>query len=312
METQYTELLKASACLSPSSAAELSASMNLSRASPFGSFSQMSSRRTYAYLIATLNASQPDYDFSNCLRPTDFRRAKNMWRMMNTFDSMLNRLHPRYSSSFEEEYLHRPDDMFRTAIPQTEYGDEPWNPRMWRLIDQEINLKECSFYSHEPEDDPYEGEDGALWRLNYFIFNKAKKRVCHLYLKGISILDSTPPPRTPTKPKRPASGTWSFLDAESCKKRAKYWLGDRADDGGDEEGNQAEAEVLGQGAKPQQTSMDPQYISSGTDSGSESPCEGRGHSASSGVGSESPVQQAAPKGSPVRGFSEEIAATMDP
>ena len=90
LESQHAALLKFGASLSPPQREQMAASLNLSRSSPFGSFSDISSRRTFAYLIATLNASHPDYDFSHVLRPTDFRREKDLRRAIATFDSIMN------------------------------------------------------------------------------------------------------------------------------------------------------------------------------------------------------------------------------
>ena len=171
---------------------------------------------------------------------------------------------------------------------------------MWRLIDNEMSLKECSIYCYSPEEDPFDGEEGALWSMNYFFFNKTKKRVCYIYLRGLSIIGNSPPQKTPVKIKRPASGTWS-LDEETSKKRARYWLGDRAGEAewvGEEddvsgewdEENIEEDEILDEGDEPRFVPP----AESDTDSGSDSPCKGRGR-----------------RGSSVRGVSEEIAASMD-
>lgn len=172
---------------------------------------------------------------------------------------------------------------------------------MWRLIDNEMSLKECSMYCYSPEEDPYDGEEGALWSMNYFFFNKTKKRVCYIYLRGLSIIGNSPPQKTPVKAKRPASGIWS-IDEETSKKRARYWLGDRAGEAewvGDEdedvsgewdEENVEEADILDEGDEPRFVPS----ASSDSDPGSESPFKGRERSRSS-----------------VRGVSEDIAASMD-
>lgn len=179
---------------------------------------------------------------------------------------------------------------------------------MWRLIDNEMNLKECSIYSYEPDEDPYDGEEGSIWSLNYFFFNKAKKRVCYLYLRGLSILGTTPQQKTPMREKRPASGTWS-VDEDTSKKRARYWLGDRATDaewvGDEDEETLEEAEILDTGDEPRDVPSD-------IDSGDESPCKGRGRSLSSDIVSADTSKEATHSGSSMRGISEEIAATMDP
>jgi len=104
---------------------------------------------------------------------------------------------------------------------------------MWRLIDQQMSLRDCNIYRYAPEDfDPFEDdEEGSIWSMNYFFFNKQRKRVCYLYLRGISILamSSADGMRTPMKSKRLAddeSDGWMTPDL-GAHKRAKYWLGDR-------------------------------------------------------------------------------------
>ena len=314
LESQYASLLSFSAGLSTQQAKEAGRSLNLSRASPFGPLSQISSRRTFAYLIATLNASHPDYDFSHLLRPADFRREKNVKRVMNMLDSTLSNLRPKYSSSFLDQPAHWSNEVLST-VPQTPHGSEKWNPRMWRMIDKEMVLRDCSIYCYAPDEDPYDGEEGSLWSFNYFFFNKAKKRVCYLYLRGLSIIDSSPPQKTPVKSKRPASGTWS-LDEETSKKRARYWLGDRASDAewvGDEEEtfsgewdeNIEEAEILDQGDEPI-------YVPSDSDLENGSPCKGRARRATSDSTSDTLSKEQTRSGSSARDIREEIAASMGP
>ncbi len=116
---------------------------------------------------------------------------------------------------------------------------------MWRLIDDEMNLKECSIYCYAPEEDPYDGEEGAIWSLKYFFFNKERKRVCYIYLRGLSILSHSPVQSTLKKSKRSANGEWSRSESQGAKKRADYWLGDRAEDIAGEWGEDEEDEVLG-------------------------------------------------------------------
>src|SRR5271156_5048584 len=92
LEAQYKSNLQFSHSLSPPQAHQLASSLNLSRSSPFGNLGMISSRRTYAYMIATLNASHPDYDFSHVLRPSDFKREKHLRVVMNTLDTTMYNL----------------------------------------------------------------------------------------------------------------------------------------------------------------------------------------------------------------------------
>lgn len=227
LETQYQNNLIFSNSLSPPQANLLAPSLNLSRSSPFGNLGQISSRRTYAYLIATLNASHPDYDFSHVLRPSDFKRERSLKSVMNNLDTTLYNLRPR------------PEMTSFSSGGQTlssASGGFTWGPRAWRLIDQQMSLKECTIYRYAPDDyDLFEeDEEGAIWSMNYFFFNKVLKRVCYLYLRGISVLSHSPSQEFQT----PVKSTKRLADDESdgwltpdlgAKKRARYWLGDRDD-----------------------------------------------------------------------------------
>lgn len=240
LESQYASLLSFSAALSPPQASAAAAALNLSRSSPFGPLSQTSSRRTFAYLIATLNASHPDYDFSHLLRPSDFRREKSLKRVINTLDTTLYNLRPKPASSLLDSAPHWSSSFISTGPPALS-GNEAWSPRMWRLIDKEMSLKDCSIYCYSPEEDPYDGEEGAIWSFNYFLFNKERKRVCYIYLRGLSIISHSPAQKTPVRAKRSADGDWSLSESFSSK-RAKYWLGDRASDVSGEYGDDEDEE----------------------------------------------------------------------
>jgi hypothetical protein len=228
LEAQYNSNLQFSNSLSPPQAHLLAPSLNLSRSSPFGNLGMISSRRTYAYLIATLNASHPDYDFSHLLRPTDFKRERHLRTVMNTLDTTMYNLRPRPVSS---TFLNVPS-LTSGSAPPTSQGY--WSPGIWRLIDQQMTLKECSIYRYAPEEhDLFEDEDeGAIWSMHYFFFNKARKRVCYLYLRAVSVLSHSPceTPRTPIRSKRlldSDSEGWLTPDSVGARKRKHYWLGDR-------------------------------------------------------------------------------------
>ena len=289
LEKKYAKLLSFSARLPPNQAQEASVSLNLSRASPFGPLSQIASRRTFAYLIATLNASHPDYDFSHLLRPSDFRPETSLKKVMNTLDTTLYNLRPRHALVPSEPPHWSTSPSFN--VPATPAGSEKWNPRMWDLIDKQMTLPECKLYSYVPEEDPFSDTDeqAAIWSHNYFFFNKDEKRVCYLYLRGLSMIGWETPgeAKTPTSvvmvhPKRPASSTWSSADGEETgRKRARFWLGDKAENAilvGDDNNNGDEVEFLG--AKEKDAGHDSEAEHRGfsglSDTGSESPCKGRG------------------------------------
>lgn len=220
LESQYESTLRLSASLSPPNASDAAASLNLSRSSPFGPLSEHSSRRTFAYLIATLNASHPDYDFSHVLRPTDFRRERSLKKVMNTVDTTLFNLRPRLRGDMTPPSPVAGSTLYSSNSPPT------WGPRMWRIIDEQMSLKECSIYSYSPEEDPNDADDGAIWSLNYFFFNKTRKRVCYLYLRGISILSHTPPDGITTPVTKRTIDDGYLTPDVGARKRARYWLGD--------------------------------------------------------------------------------------
>ena len=228
LESQYEAVLRLSASLSPPQASEAAAYLNLSRSSPFGPLSQISSRRTFAYLIATMNASHPDHDFSHCLRPTDFRPEKSLRLVMNTLDTTLYNLRPSPASNF----LAVPGHWASAVTPSGSSATtgQPWGPRMWRALDKEMTLKDCSIYSYAPNEDPYDDEEGQIWSFSYFFFNKQRKRVCYFYLRGLSIFSNSQISKTPISTTQYMDSEWTEPKDTGATKRARYWLGDRAAD----------------------------------------------------------------------------------
>ncbi|PBP21675.1 mitogen-activated protein kinase maf1 [Diplocarpon rosae] len=217
LESQYESLLRLSASVSPPDASGHSL-VNLSRSSPFGPLSQVSCRRTFAYLIATLNASHPDYDFSHILRPADFRKERSLKAVINKVDSTLYNLRP--SSGMMT--LQVPSQTSYTTASSASLTSRAWGPQMWAKVDKEMNLKECTVYCWAPPDEPFDGEEGSIWSLNYFFFNKQRKRVAYLYVRGVPVMTHSPRQRS-ALPKRSASGYES-----GANKRARFWLGDHA------------------------------------------------------------------------------------
>ncbi|KEY68546.1 hypothetical protein S7711_08013 [Stachybotrys chartarum IBT 7711] len=216
LESQHAALLKLGASLSPPDRAHMlatSPSMQLfSHSSAFGPLSELSSRRTFAYLIATLNASHPHYDFSHVLRPGDFKRERNLRRVMVNLDSILQNVRPGFEAK-----------TFSSSV-----GNETtsvWGPQCWSLIDKEMRLSECTIFRYLPDIDPFEEDESAIWAAHYFFFNRALKRVAYLYVRVVPVISSQSPTLRPTK----VAPSKRHLDPDSvgAQKRAKYWLGDR-------------------------------------------------------------------------------------
>jgi AP-1 complex subunit sigma 1/2 len=215
LSSQHAALIKLGASLSPPDRQHMLAtshSMQLfSRSSAFGPLSELSSRRTFAYLIATLNASHPHYDFSHVLRPGDFSRQKNLRNVMVNLDSILQNVRPgfeakSYSSSLGSD------------------SNSVWGPHCWSLIDKEMRLNECTIFSYNPDVDPFEEDESAIWAVHYFFFNRALKRVAYLYVRVVPVISS----QSPTlRPMQVSHNKRQTEHDSGASKRARYWLGDR-------------------------------------------------------------------------------------
>jgi hypothetical protein len=120
----------------------------LDRISPkttLGDFSELATRRLMTDLILTLNASFPDYDFSN-IKPNQFEKLP--------IDTVRKRIYERLSelASFKSQ--------------------KDWLVEMWMAVNDVIDLRECVVYSFEEEID-----EGALWSFHYFFVNKSLRRI---------------------------------------------------------------------------------------------------------------------------------------
>lgn len=217
LNSQHAALLKLGASLSPPDREHmLATSPNMqmfSTSSAFGPLSELSSRRTFAYLIATLNASHPHYDFSHVLRPNDFKRERNMRRVMVNLDSILQNVRPGFEAG--------------TSFDSSLGSDlnSVWGPQCWSLIDKEMRLNECTIFSFQPDPDPFEEDESAIWAVHYFFFNRALKRVAYLYVRVVPVVSSTSPTLRPLKVGQ--ANRQATFEAEGASKRANYWLGDR-------------------------------------------------------------------------------------
>ncbi|CAM1500648.1 Fc.00g098100.m01.CDS01 [Cosmosporella sp. VM-42] len=216
LNSQHEALLKLGASLSPPEREHMlatSPSMQLfSHSSAFGPLSELSSRRTFAYLIATLNASHPHYDFSHVLRPGDFKRERNLRRVMVNLDSILQNVRPNFEAKSFDSSL----------------GSETssvWGPQCWALVDKEMRLNECTIFSYHPDTDPFEEDESAIWAVHYFFFNRSLKRVAYLYVRVVPVISSNSPSLQPTMLAK--NHRQRDLQSAGAQKRANYWLGDR-------------------------------------------------------------------------------------
>lgn len=129
---------------------------------PFGPINEPSSRRTFAYLIAILNASYPDHDFSS-LEPTDFTKS-SLKSFISKFE---NSLYSMGKQSNEQDWI-------------------------WEVINDHMTLSDCIVYQYNPSKSFLEDEPGYLWNLMGFLFNRKRKRVAFIYLIASRLNNDTP------------------------------------------------------------------------------------------------------------------------
>jgi len=123
------------------------------------------SRKTLFYLISTLNAAFPDYDFTDT-RSSEFSKEPNLQYVMNNVDSLM-------------------------SVTATEHYGKVRNS-LWSTLTEEIVLPECDIYSYNPDylSDPF-GEDGNLWSFNYFFYNRKLKRIVFFTCRALSPFSQT-------------------------------------------------------------------------------------------------------------------------
>lgn len=130
------------------------------RSSSLGDLNDVSTRRLLIDLISTLNASFPDYDFSNA-KTADFVPQSSLTYVLQRVNSYLAEITVNNSTFLDE---------------------------MWRSVDEIIGLKNCEIFSYIPDmsEDPF--SDGSLWSFNFFFFNKELKRIVYFTCVATSLM----------------------------------------------------------------------------------------------------------------------------
>ncbi|KAI9364257.1 Maf1 regulator-domain-containing protein [Pilaira anomala] len=61
--------------------------------------------------------------------------------------------------------------------------------RLWDVMDEIVQLNDCDIYTYNPDvdDDPMNEEEGYLWSMNYFFFNRKLKRMIFFSIKSESM-----------------------------------------------------------------------------------------------------------------------------
>jgi len=116
-----------------------------------GDFSEISTRKLMTDLILTLNASFPDYDFSN-IKPNQFQKVKMTDVKKNIRQNLSEFASQRSSSNFLEE--------------------------LWNAVNDVIELKESNVYSFDYEfADEDDSANNSLWNFHYLFVNKSVRRI---------------------------------------------------------------------------------------------------------------------------------------
>eukprot|EP00026_Physarum_polycephalum_P014867 Phypoly_transcript_15431.p1 GENE.Phypoly_transcript_15431~~Phypoly_transcript_15431.p1 ORF type:complete len:280 (+),score=35.35 Phypoly_transcript_15431:89-841(+) len=128
--------------------------------SPFGPLTEGASKKTFMYLIATLNSSYFDYDFSQAT-PEQFRKEPNRHMITNSINTTLQGVVQDYNSDLRD--------------------------KLWSAIDMEIDLQKADIYSYVPDTNtgPFT-EDGVIWSFNYFFYNRTLKRIVFFKCRALS------------------------------------------------------------------------------------------------------------------------------
>ena len=175
--------------------------------SPFGPLKNITTRKTFAYLIAILNSTYPDHDFSN-LQPTTenfhkipsaedlIHRFNNImvslgkkedllnwiWDTVNVYMDFIPSKLPTPNESRHNSFLHT------TSASVSKHGsispDNNSPPVNHNLFEN------CQIYEFQPSDQsiledlnyPYQ----TMWSYYWFIYNKKKKRVSFIYLTALN------------------------------------------------------------------------------------------------------------------------------
>lgn len=167
--------------------------------SPFGPLKSASTRKTFAYLIAILNATYPDHDFSNLQPSTDnFHKLDTSESLIHKFNSIMISLGKRedilswiWDTINVYMELIPPRSPSLTAQPGTDsrkysFTSTAGSPK---ILENHFDEQCCKIYEFQPTDqsilEDLDHPHQTMWSNYWFIHNKKKKRVCFLFLKAI-------------------------------------------------------------------------------------------------------------------------------
>lgn len=179
--------------------------------SPFGPLKEVTTRKTFAYLIAILNTTYPDHDFTNLQPSTEnFHRIRNTEDLIHKFNNLMTSLGKKESLL---NWIWDTINVYMDVIPSKtssphlvaqepgnnghssrkssfNNGDSNFKPRNGLVDNSSYMWDQCKIYQFQPSDEsiledlnyPYQ----TMWSNYWFIYNKKKKRVAFLYLTAIN------------------------------------------------------------------------------------------------------------------------------
>lgn len=122
---------------------------DVTASSPLGSLAAPATRRLLGYLIGTLNASFPDYDFRD-VKAEHFTKEPDCGVVVRA----INR-----------------------ALCDVIQEDRGFADQLWGAVNEVMQLKDCQVFTYIPDLDSDPLSDACLWSFNYFFFNPTEKKV---------------------------------------------------------------------------------------------------------------------------------------
>lgn len=130
--------------------------------SPFGPLSDTASRKTFIFLVATLNAVFPDYDFSD-VKVEEFRHEDNYFVVANGINTPLASVFPQFSSEVQESMWKTVDREIDIKVPCSTFFVRFFFHVYYSVSLISSSIQDCEIYSFlpDPDSDPFY-EDGYL------------------------------------------------------------------------------------------------------------------------------------------------------
>lgn len=191
-----------------SNSSTLNGEISIDDESPFGPLKEVTTRKTFAYLIAILNTTYPDHDFTNLQPSTEnFHRIRNTEDLINKFNNLMTSLGKNESLL---NWIWDTINVYMDVIPSKvssphlaaqesssgknsrkssfNHGEGPKSTSLDNISSNPWD--QCKIYQFQPSDEsilddlnyPYQ----TMWSNYWFIYNKKKKRVAFLYLTAIN------------------------------------------------------------------------------------------------------------------------------